>query len=157
MSPPGFCDHVDSFFMVPLLSNHDHRQFEIFCYADVARPDAVTERLRGYADVWRSTVGLADQQLADMIRGDRIDILVDLKMHTANNRLLVFARKPAPVQVAWLAYTGTTGLSTMDYRLTDPYLDPPGLFDAFYSEESRAAAGHLLVLRSAGRWPVTEA
>ena len=125
-----------SFFTIPLLSNHDHRQCEIFCYADVARPDAVTERLRGYADVWRSTVGLSDQQVADLVRSDQIDILVDLTMHTANNRLLVFARKPAPVQVAWLAYPGTTGLSTIDYRLTDPYLDPPGLFDAFYSEES---------------------
>ena len=125
-----------SFFTVPLLSHHDHRQFEIFCYADVARPDAVTERLRGHADVWRNTVGLSDQQLADLVRSDQIDILVDLTMHMANNRLLVFARKPAPVQVAWLAYPGTTGLSTMDYRLTDPYLDPPGLFDAFYSEES---------------------
>ena len=125
-----------SFFTIPLLSHHDHRQFEIFCYADVLRPDAVTERLRGYADVWRSTVGLSDQQLADLVRSDQIDILVDLTMHTADNRLLVFARKPAPVQVTWLAYPGTTGLSTIDYRLTDPYLDPPGLFDAFYSEES---------------------
>jgi predicted O-linked N-acetylglucosamine transferase (SPINDLY family) len=133
---PNFRASVDSFSMVPLMSNHDHRQFEIYCYVDVARPDAVTERLRGYADAWRSTVGLSDQQVADMIRSDRIDILVDLVMHTANNRLLVFARKPAPLQVAWLAYPGTTGLSTMDYRLTDPYLDPPGLFDAFYAEES---------------------
>jgi protein O-GlcNAc transferase len=133
---PDFRDHADSFFTIPLLSNHDHRECEIFCYSGVARPDALTDRLRGYADVWRSTVGLTDQQLADLVRRDEIDILVDLKMQTANNRLLVFARKPAPVQVAWLAYPGTTGLSTMDYRLTDPYLDPPGLFDAFYSEES---------------------
>ena len=133
---PDFRDHVDSFFTVPLLSNHDHRQFEIFCYAQVARPDALTERLRGYADVWRSIVGLSDAQAADLVRSDQIDILVDLKLHTADNRLLVFARKPAPVQVAWLGYPGTTGLSTIDYRLTDPYLDPPGLFDAFYSEES---------------------
>ncbi len=133
---PHFGEHVDSFFTVPLLSHHDHRQFEIFCYADVVRPGGLTERLRSYADVWRSTVGLSDQQLADLIRSDRIDILVDLKLHTADNRLLMFARKPAPVQVSWLGCTGTTGLSTIDYRLTDPYLDPPALFDGCYSEES---------------------
>ena len=133
---PDFREHVDSFFAIPLLSNQDHRQFEVFCYGSVVRPDLLTERVRGYVDVWRNTVGLSDQQLADMIRSDQIDILVDLKLHTANNRLLVFARKPAPVQVCWLGYPGTTGLSTIDYRLTDPYLDPPGLFDAFYSEES---------------------
>jgi predicted O-linked N-acetylglucosamine transferase (SPINDLY family) len=133
---PGFRNHVDSFFTTPLLAHHDHRQFEIFCYADLLRPDTFTNRLRGYANVWRSTMELSDEQLADLIRKDGIDILVDLKLHTAGNRLLMFARKPAPVQGAWLGYPGTTGLSTMDYRLTDPYLDPPGLFDAFYSEES---------------------
>jgi predicted O-linked N-acetylglucosamine transferase (SPINDLY family) len=133
---PDFRDHVDSFFIIPLLSNHDHEHFEVFCYADVQRPDAFTERLRGHADVWRSTVGLTDDQVADLVRSDRIDILVDLKVHTGYNRLLIFARKPAPVQVTWLGYPGTTGLSTIDYRLTDPYLDPPGMFDAFYSEES---------------------
>jgi len=136
ISPDFVGRHVDSFFTVPLLSNHDHRQFEIFCYADVAQPDALTERLRAYADVWRSSVRLSDQQLADLVRGDQIDILVDLKLHTPANRLRVFARKPAPIQVAWLGYPGTTGLSTMDYRLTDPYLDPPGLLDDCYTEES---------------------
>ena len=78
----------------------------------------------------------ADEQVADTIRQDRIDILVDLTMHMRNNQLLVFARKPAPVQVTYLAYCGTTGLSTMDYRLTDPYLDPPGQNERFYSEQS---------------------
>jgi predicted O-linked N-acetylglucosamine transferase (SPINDLY family) len=133
---PHFHNHVYSFFAVPLLSNHDHRQFEIFCYAGVARPDVLTERLRGCADVWRSTVGLSDPQLADLVRRDQIDILVDLIMHSPKNRLLLFARKPAPVQVSWLSYPGTTGLSTIDYRLTDPYLDPAGLFDAYYTEQS---------------------
>jgi protein O-GlcNAc transferase len=132
---PDFREHVDSFFTIPLLSNQDHHEFEIFCYADVAHPDRLTERLRGYADAWRSISGLSDQQAADWVRQDRIDILVDLKMHTADNRLLLFARKPAPVQASWLGYPGTTGLSAIDYRLTDPYLDPPGLFDALSSEE----------------------
>jgi predicted O-linked N-acetylglucosamine transferase (SPINDLY family) len=133
---PDFREHACSSFTVPLLANHDRRALEVYGYSDVERPDDVTERLRGHADVWKTTVGLPDQQLADMIRSDRIDILVDLVMHTAKNRLLAFARKPAPVQVSWLAYPGTTGLRTIEYRLTDPYLDPPGLFDAFHCEES---------------------
>jgi len=74
--------------------------------------------------------------LAQLIREDQIDILVDLTMHTAWNRMILFARKPAPVQVTYLAYCSTTGLDTMDYRLTDPHLDPPGMNDACYSEES---------------------
>ncbi len=133
---PDFREHVDSFFTVPLLSNHDHRQFEIVCYAQVTHPDTMTERLRGYADVWRNISGLSDQQAAELVRADQIDVLIDLKLHTAGNRLLVFARKPAPVQVSWLGYPGSTGLATIDYHVTDPYLDPPGLFDAFSGEES---------------------
>ena len=133
---PDFCDHAQAFFTVPLLSAHDHENFEVFCYADVARPDAITARLRPLADVWRDIAGLTDEQVARLVCQDRIDILVDLTMHMARNRLLVFARKPAPVQVSWLAYPGTTGLSTVDYRLTDPFIDPPGLHDHDYSEES---------------------
>ena len=133
---PDFRKHCQSFFTIPLLSNHHREAFEIFCYANVGRPDAVTQRIRGCAQVWRSIVGMTDDEAAGIIRADRIDILVDLTMHMANGRPLIFARKPAPVQVAWLAYPGTTGLSAMDYRLTDPYLDPPGLDDQFYSETS---------------------
>ena len=81
-------------------------------------------------------MGLTDEQLAERIREDRIDILVDLALHMAHNRLLVFARKPAPVQVTFAGYPGTTGLAAIDYRLTDPYLDPPGLYDEYYSERS---------------------
>ncbi|MGD0390476.1 MAG: hypothetical protein ABSC42_16145, partial [Tepidisphaeraceae bacterium] len=77
-----------------------------------------------------------DAQVAAQVREDQIDILVDLKLHTGENRLLIFAQKPAPVQATWLGYPGTSGLDTMDYRLTDPYLDPPGLDDACYSERS---------------------
>jgi predicted O-linked N-acetylglucosamine transferase (SPINDLY family) len=131
---PDFRQHCQALFTIPLLSNHDREGFEIFCYADVGRPDAVTERIRGYSHVWRSILGMTDAEVARRIREDRIDILVDLTMHMAKNRMLLFARKPPPVQAAWLAYPGTTGLSAMDYRLTDPYLDPPGLNDQFYSE-----------------------
>ncbi len=133
---PDFCDHAQSFFTVPLFSARDREKFEVFCYADVARPDEITARLRGLADVWRNIHGFADEQVVRLVREDRIDILVDLTMHMAGNRLLVFAHKPAPVQVCWLAYPGTTGLSTVDYRFTDPYIDPPGLHDQEYSEES---------------------
>jgi len=131
-----FCEHVSAHFLEPLLHNHDHEKFEIFCYAQVPNPDWATAQFRTCADHWRSTVGLTDEQLAEQIRRDDIDILVDLKLHTRDNRLLVFARKPAPVQLTWLGYPGSTGLSTMDYRLTDPHLDPPGSDDESYSEQS---------------------
>ena len=82
------------------------------------------------------TNGLSDEHLAQIVREDQIDVLVDLTMHMAGGRPLLFARKPAPVQICWLAYPGTTGLTAIDYRLTDPYLDPAGLDDRFYSEQS---------------------
>jgi len=133
---PDFRNHPLPIIAGPLFGSHDHRNFEIYCYSDVACPDGVTARLRGLADVWRNIVSLTDEQVAQSVRGDGIDILVDLCMHMAHSRLLVFARKPAPVQVCWFAYPGTTGLSSIDYRLTDPHLDPPGLYDQYYSEES---------------------
>jgi predicted O-linked N-acetylglucosamine transferase (SPINDLY family) len=133
---PDFREHPAAFFLAPLLANHDRSQVEIYCYAGVTRPDGVTDRLRACAAAWRSTVGLADDSLADLIRSDRIDVLVDVTLHMAGGRLLVFARRPAPVQVTWLGYPGTTGLSAIDYRLTDPHLDAPGETDAHYAEQS---------------------
>jgi predicted O-linked N-acetylglucosamine transferase (SPINDLY family) len=133
---PDFRGHPVGRFLLPLLESHDHQSFEIFCYASARVSDAITDRCRAHADVWRDVPGLSDEQVAQTIRQDRIDILVDLTMHMADNRLLVFARKPAPVQVTYLAYCGTTGLGTMDYRLTDPYLDPPGGDERFYCERS---------------------
>jgi predicted O-linked N-acetylglucosamine transferase (SPINDLY family) len=132
---PDFRDHCQALFTVPLLSHHDHGAFEIFAYASVERPDAYTDRIAGLTDAWRDVRALDDASLSERIREDRIDILVDLTMHMANGRPLVFARKPAPIQVAWLAYPGTTGLDTIDYRLTDPRLDPVG-FGGHYSEPS---------------------
>jgi protein O-GlcNAc transferase len=133
---PDFCQHCQSFFTIPLLSNHDHSQFEVICYASVRRPDSYTGRIRGYADVWRNTTGFSDAQVAQLIRDDQIDILVDLAMHMSYNRLLTMARKPAPVSITWLAYPSTTGLPSIDYRLTDPFIDPPGQGDENYAEKS---------------------
>ena len=93
-----------------------------------------TRRLQGHADHWRSLIGLSDAQAAGRIRQDDIDILVDLAGHTGGNRLLAFARKPAPIQVSYLGYLGTTGLSAMDYTITDAHADPPGLSEAHYQE-----------------------
>lgn len=132
---PDFREHCQSLFTLPLLSHHDHEQFEVFCYASVTRPDDVTQRVARHADVWRDVRELNDERLAQVIREDRIDILIDLTMHMADGRPLLFARKPAPVQIAWLAYPGTTGIDAIDYRLTDPWLDPAGT-DAQYSEQS---------------------
>jgi predicted O-linked N-acetylglucosamine transferase (SPINDLY family) len=122
---PDFRDHCQSLFTIPLLSHHDRGAQEIFCYASVERPDAITQRLVAEASVWRDVRRADDATLAEMIRADGIDILVDLTMHMGNGRPLLFARKPAPVQVAWLAYPGTTGLAAIDYRISDPRLDPP--------------------------------
>lgn len=91
---------------------------------------------QGYTDVWRDIKTLSDESAADVIRGDRIDILVDLSLHMAGNRMLLFARRPAPVQVTYLAYPGTSGLDVMDYRISDPFIDPPGSDDGRYSEKS---------------------
>ena len=133
---PDFRRHPVGFFLLPLFSELDGDQCEVFCYSDVTAPDEVTEELRAHASVWRDIAGLSDERVAARVRDDRIDVLVDLTMHSADSRLLVFARKPAPVQVTYLAYCSTTGLETMDYRITDPCLDPPGQGTAHYSEQS---------------------
>lgn len=123
---PDFREHCQSLFTIPLLAAHDRGNFEIVCYSSVERPDETTREIAGLACVWREVRALDDAALAAAVRADGIDILVDLTMHMANGRPLLFARKPAPIQVAWLAYPGTTGLDAIDYRYSDPRLDPPG-------------------------------
>ena len=123
---PDFWHHVVCHFLTPLLEAHDHAGFDIHCYASVKRPDPITERLRKTADAWRNVLGVRDEELAGRIREDGIDILVDLTQHLTDSRLLVFARKPAPLQVAWLGYPGSTGLRAMDCRLTDSHMEPEG-------------------------------
>ncbi len=131
---PDFRSHSVACFFEPLLSHHDPEVVETFCYSDAEKPDAVTARLKSLAGGWREVQGLPHERLAGQIRADGIDILVDLAGHTAHHRLLTFARKPAPIQVTYLGYPNTTGLSVMDYRFTDSYADPPGESDRWNTE-----------------------
>jgi predicted O-linked N-acetylglucosamine transferase (SPINDLY family) len=131
---PDFRAHSVAFFIEPLLSAHNRDQVEVFCYANLLQPDPMTHHLREIADQWRNVWNLDDAKLADLVRRDGIDILVDLAGHTSGNRLRAFGMKPAPVQVTWLGYPNTTGLREMDYRLTDEWADPPGASDELYTE-----------------------
>jgi predicted O-linked N-acetylglucosamine transferase (SPINDLY family) len=132
---PDFREHPVAFFLEGFLAAHDRAQLGVYCYSDVAHPNAVTARLRQHATQWRNIFGKRDEEAAELIRGDQIDILVDLAGHTAYHRLLVFARKPSPVQVTWLGYCDTTGMKAMDYRVTDAFADPPGTTEHLHSEE----------------------
>jgi protein O-GlcNAc transferase len=126
--------HSVASFIEPVLRRHNRDEFEVTCYYNFPRSDATTQRLKCYAETWHEVFGLSDDALADMIRQHAIDILVDLSGHTAGNRLLTFARKPAPVQATWLGYLNTTGLDAMDWRITDPQACPQGALDGLHTE-----------------------
>jgi predicted O-linked N-acetylglucosamine transferase (SPINDLY family) len=132
---PDFRTHSVAYFIEPILEQHDRSKFEITLYAHVENPDHVSERLKKKCDRWRDVVALSEEQLAQTIRNDRIDVLVDLAGHTQGNRLIAFGYKPAPVQMTYLGYALTTGLEQIDYRLTDDVTDPPGMTESHYSEE----------------------
>lgn len=131
---PDYRKHSVSYFFEPLLRNHNRNKFEIFCYSDVAFPDETTRKLEAYGDGWRNIYGKSDDDVCDIILNDRVHILVDLAGHTGKNRLSVFIRKPAPIQISWLGYPNTTGLSTMDFCISDEIAEPEGDNDRFYSE-----------------------
>jgi protein O-GlcNAc transferase len=132
---PDFRLHSVAFFIEPVLKAHNRENFAISCYSNVSVPDSVTERISGIADNFQSIAGMPDEKVAELVRKDRIDVLVDLAGHTAGNRILVFARKPAPVQASWLGYPATTGLSAIDYKIVDCHTDPPGSSEKFYAEK----------------------
>ncbi len=134
-----FRTHVVGCNLLPLFEYRDQSKLEFFCYSDVTQRDAITREYEMYCDqwhTWRDIVGLSDEAVAEKIHADRIDILVELSMHTPGHRLLVFARKPAPIQVTYLGYCGTTGLDAIDFRLSDPYLDPEADDEGCYSERT---------------------
>jgi protein O-GlcNAc transferase len=128
-------DHPVAFFLEDLIANLDANQVEVFAYYAGPRPDAVTQRFMRLVPNWRNIAQVDDSRAAEMIREDRIDILVDLSGHTAGSRLLIFTHKPAPIQINYLGYPATSGLATMDYRMTDEYADPIAKTERFHSEE----------------------
>lgn len=146
---PDFCTHSCAFFSEPLLRAHDRSVVEVVCYPTSRRQDATTARFRTLSDHWAPLVDLDDETAAAMIRQDRIDILVDLAGHTGDNRLLVFARRPAPVQVSWLGYPDTTGLPTMDFRVTDGIADPMNVTDRWHTERLARLPGGFLAFQPA--------
>lgn len=141
---PDFRGHSVRNFLEPLLAHHDKSVVDVTAYAELTYEDAVTARYRSYCDHWVPTKGLSDAALAERIRADGIDILVDLAGHTANNRLGVFARRPAPISVSWLGYGYTTGLSAIDYFLTDAVMVPPGSEHLFAEQPWRIATPSLV-------------
>ncbi len=147
---PDFRTHSVAFFIEPLLANHNPAAVESICYANVAQPDNITAHLRSLASAWRDIYRMSDDEVARQIQRDRVDILVDLASHTADNRLLVFARKPAPLQVSYIGYPDTSGLAAMDYRFTDAWADPPGVSDRLHSETLIRLPNGFLCYRPAG-------
>jgi protein O-GlcNAc transferase len=131
---PDFCSHSCSYFLVPLLAGHDRAAVELFAYSDVANPDGVTAAFRNLVPNWCETYGHDDAAFCAAVRRDGIDVLVDCAGHTRGNRLGAFLQRPAPVQLTWLGYPDTTGLSCFDARLVDAVSDPPGDSDAMASE-----------------------
>jgi predicted O-linked N-acetylglucosamine transferase (SPINDLY family) len=122
---PDLRQHSVAYFLLPLLEHHARDRIHVTAYSNSAVVDETTRRMQQSVDSWCSIAGVPDEQVEARVRADRIDILVDLAGHTASHRLQVFARKPAPVQLTWLGYPGSTGLDAMDYRCSDPLADPP--------------------------------
>jgi len=137
-----FRAHSVAHFIEPVLERHDRQKIVAHCYYSGRITDHVTERLRSIVPHWLDCGELSDEELADRIRSDRVDILVDLSGHTSGNRLSVFARKPAPVQLSWIGYPYPTGLRAVDFHLTDALSSPdsitsereyrlPGIFSCY--------------------------
>lgn len=129
-------NHAVAHYIELVLANLAERpQLSLHAYYNHTVEDSVTQRLRGYLTHWHRIVGLSDETLAQKILADGIDILIDLSGHTGQNRLLTFARKPAPVQISWIGYPGTTGLSAMDYYQSDRFIFPDNRFDNQFTEK----------------------
>jgi predicted O-linked N-acetylglucosamine transferase (SPINDLY family) len=130
-----FRAHPITLFIEPALERHNRERFDVFLYANQIKEDMVTERLKALGHIWRDIRPLSDDEVAQQIREDRIDVLIELMGHLDGHRLLIFARKPAPIQVTYLAYPDTIGMKTIDYRITDSLHDPIGATEQFHAEQ----------------------
>ncbi|GAM21190.1 hypothetical protein SAMD00019534_043650, partial [Acytostelium subglobosum LB1] len=131
---PDFFTHSVSFFIDGILKNHNKEDYDIICYSNVTKEDETTSRLQSYNHTWRNIVKMSDLDVAKLIAEDQVDIIVDLAGHTSSNRLDVLAYKPAPLAISYLGYPNTTGLPTIDYKLTDEYTDPLNTGQKFTEE-----------------------
>ncbi len=129
-----FRHHVVTLFMLPVLERHDRSASEAYCYSSTDMVDSYTRQISARADVWRPVAGLSPTQLAEAIGGDEIDILVDLAGHSGVPQLATMALRPAPIQITWLGYLNTTGLTRVHYRISDRFADPPGMTDGYHTE-----------------------
>ena len=128
-------NHAVANFLTPIWKSLNEHEFELYAYSNTPSEDKVSERLKTHVKSWKKVRSLSDQELAKQIHADEIDILFDLSGHTAHNRLPMFALKPAPIQVSWVGYPGTTGLSAMNYRLVNKHFAPPGTLDTQFMEK----------------------
>jgi predicted O-linked N-acetylglucosamine transferase (SPINDLY family) len=153
---PEFRTNVVGHYIQPILENHDRAKFEIHGYSVGFVHDETTSRIASLVDQWHDVHLLSDAEIASSVRSDKIDVLVDLCGHGPGNRILAFARKPAPVQVNYLDYSATTGMSSIDYRLTTEYCDPSGISDRYYSELLYRLDATYWTYNPAVRPPLTE-
>lgn len=153
---PDFRHHSGNEFIEPLLSHHDRSQFELTAYAELKYEDGITGRFKTYFDNWVSIRGMSASTLTERVRADGIDILIDLAGHTGQNRLSVFARKPAPVSATWLGFGYTTGISAIDYILTDEVMAPVGSEHLFAEKPWRLEHGSLVYRAKEGMGEVSE-
>lgn len=131
----NFCYHVVTLFARPVIERHDRSACEVFCYSTGGKKDGYTRELAARADAWREAAALSPAELADAIHADGIDILVDLAGHSGDPRLAALAQRPAPVQATWLGYLNTTGMTRLDYRISDPHADPAGMTERLHTEK----------------------
>lgn len=151
---PDFRNHAVVFFIQPVLAAHDTGRFNLYCYSNVEKPDNITRQLRDtHPVIWRDISTLSDDEAFRLIQDDQIDILVDLAGHSVGNRLTLFGRQPAPVQMTWIGYPDTTGVPAIQYRITDAKADPPGMTEHLNTEQLIRLPRTFLCYRPGGDFP----